>query len=170
MLLCPPQPGLLFPYRQLELLRALVKWMMKACLRPIVFACLFTAFFSTYGPTSLLLAQESTSSSITGTWDGSWYCGSKSGNITFVLSENSDELVGTIAATNVRRFGNEPVPLSEANFEGGHFRFRAIGKDGAPVYGSLKIEGGKMTGRVTHRRPDGSVGCKVDFRLRKGSD
>ena len=140
---------------------------MKALLRPIVICCLFTAVFSTYGHISLLLAQDATDSSIVGTWRGNWYCGSKNGNITFVLIENSEDLVGTIAATNVRRFGSEPVPLSEANFDGGHFSFRAIGKDGAPVYGSLKIDGGKMIGRVTHRRPDGSVGCKVDFRLRK---
>ena len=88
-------------------------------IRAIVTACFFAAIFGTQSHTSVLLAQDDTDSSIVGTWNGSWYCGSKNGNITFDLIENSDGLAGTIAATNVRRFGTEPVPLSEANFYGG---------------------------------------------------
>ncbi len=96
-------------------------------------------------------AQEVVKESIdvSGNWKGMWRSGSNAGELRLFIDQ--DGRGGTLAATNVPRFGYNPVPLEDIKFENGTISFRAVGADGGPLTVTMELDKKKrLSGWAQH--------------------
>jgi hypothetical protein len=77
---------------------------------------------------------------VRGTWAGPWYLGMTSGIARLVLT-GEGTLEGSLQLTNNERFGEEPMTLTDAAFDGTNLRFKVIGADGKALVAELPISG-----------------------------
>jgi len=97
--------------------------------------------------------------SLQGTWKGPWYIGMTSGLATMEIAADGS---GTIAFTNLDDFGEEPVGLAKASFDGKTFRFAASGTGGVEFSAGMQLgSGGKeLRGNGKH----GNLGVRLELR------
>lgn len=95
-----------------------------------------------------------------GTWEGPWYIGMSSGKARIEIDAGG---TGTIAFTNLENFGERPVALENAAFDGKAFRFSASG-DGAHEFSArLQMRGaGELLGNGSY----GGFGARLELRRR----
>ena len=85
-----------------------------------------------------LAAGQSGMEQLQGTWEGPWYIGMSSGKARIAIDGSG---AGTIVFTNLENFGNNPVALEKAVFDGKSLKFSASGEGAHEFSASLQLRG-----------------------------
>lgn len=81
-----------------------------------------------------------------GRWEGNWRLGMNSGKIVLVVTGEA-QAPGTIAVTNLAKFGDAPAAIERIEADSAHFNFRSAGEDNSTMKLTLQVAGG---GTVLH--------------------
>ncbi|MGQ0578817.1 MAG: hypothetical protein ACT4PQ_07915 [Betaproteobacteria bacterium] len=102
------------------------------------------------------LADELTS--LQGTWKGPWYIGMTSGVARMEIAANGS---GTIAFTNLEKFGLEPAGLAKTSFDGKTFNFAATGTGGIEFSVGMQLgsDGKQLRGNGKY----GNLGARLEL-------
>lgn len=88
------------------------------------------------GATAVSSDQNEPINRLAGTWQGAWYRGMTSGQMTLeVMADGS----GTVAFTNLETFGEEPAPLVRTRFDGSVFSFNAVAGSRGAFAGQIDV-------------------------------
>lgn len=88
------------------------------------------------GATAVSADQNDPMDGLAGTWQGAWYRGMTSGQMTLeVMADGS----GTVAFTNLETFGEEPAPLARTRFDGSVFSFNAVAGSRGAFAGQMDV-------------------------------
>jgi hypothetical protein len=108
-----------------------------------------------------LAAGQAGIEKLQGTWEGPWYIGMSSGKARVEIDADGK---GTIAFTNLENFGERPVALENAAFDGKALRFSAAG-EGAHEFSAilhLRGAGEQLQGNGKY----GGFGARLELQLR----
>jgi hypothetical protein len=97
--------------------------------------------------------------SLQGTWKGPWYIGMTSG---LAAMEIAADGTGTIAFTNLEKFGDEPVALTKTSFDGRAFKFAASGTGGVEI--SFVTQLGSDAKQLRGNGKYGGFGARLELR------
>lgn len=104
-----------------------------------------------------LAAEQAGVEKLQGTWEGPWYIGMSSGKARVEIDAGGQ---GTIAFTNLENFGERPVALEKAAFDGKAFRFSAAGEGAQEFSASLQLRGdGQLLGNGKY----GGFGARLEL-------
>jgi hypothetical protein len=105
--------------------------MHRAFLRLSIVAILLSA--------AAVFAGQEPAEILTGTWQGAWYRGMTSGQMTLEVKADGS---GTVTFTNLETFGEEPAPLARARFTGSQFQFSAAAGSRGAFAGRMEVPDG----------------------------
>lgn len=106
-------------------------------------------------------AEQSGMEKLQGTWEGPWYIGMSSGKARIAIDASG---AGTIVFTNLENFGDKPVALEKAAFDGRSFKFSASGEGAHEFSASLQLRGagGQLQGNGKY----GGFGARLELQRR----
>lgn len=108
--------------------------------------------------TGSLSADQAGMQALRGAWEGPWYIGMSSGKARIEIDADG---AGTIAFTNLENFGDRPVALDKASFDGRVFRFSASGDGTGEFSADLQMLGStQMRGNGKY----GGFGARVELK------
>lgn len=86
-----------------------------------------------------------------GKWAGPWRLGMSSGQVALVLTADADK-PGTIAVTNLAKFGDQPADIYKVSRDGEKLLFRSAGADNSVMKVSmwLNAKDGSIEGFIVH--------------------